>query len=379
MSRRGWVALAALAERIAAAACLAADSSAGIVYILGTPKGDYSLGVTSDWNAQALWPLVSTRAGTRPDFTPGNTQCHLAQYTNKVVVINGDSTSSQNIHTFDYVAGSWEMTAASGAVQPREMSFVLDHDTLVLYGVYQQQMHFINMNPPPPTASWTLQNYAPYSLGPSPVVGFSQNHLFYFNNPQLAPGQAYVYVIHYAYWQPEIITFQGPPFPQTPGKTAIIPVQSNSVPLVFAFIPDDYSGTFILNGEVTTNSSRLLPPPAVKDLKAQYAATATHLLQLTSSYQVWAIDHTAASSSWTQIAHPVLASLAGFDAGSGTGSVVSISASGSTTMAVTSAAATQATSVAPEASGTSQHSQARSISIVETIVAPALFLLSCLL
>lgn len=49
----------------------------------------------------------------------------------------------------------------------------------------------------------------------------------------------------------------------------------------FAFVPDDFSATYIVN--VEKNSTRTLPPPTVQDTKSSYVAGITSLVQLDST------------------------------------------------------------------------------------------------
>jgi hypothetical protein len=126
-----------------------------------------------------------------------------------------------------------------------KMNIILDHNTLVFYGLYQNMMYFCSTDASDPNSfKWTLQNQSPFpsNYGQNSVVGFGQNHLYFLNSPSLLPGHAIVYVIHYAYWQPEIQLYKGPTFPQIHGQTVSFSMLDNSVPLVFGFVPDDFSG-----------------------------------------------------------------------------------------------------------------------------------------
>lgn len=49
----------------------------------------------------------------------------------------------------------------------------------------------------------------------------------------------------------------------------------------FAFIPDDFSATYVIN--VENNSTRTLPPPTIQDTKSSYVAGITSLVQLDSN------------------------------------------------------------------------------------------------
>lgn len=72
----------------------------------------------------------------------------------------------------------------------------------------------------------------------------------------------------------------------------------------FAFIPDDFSATYVIN--VENNSTRTLPPPTVQDTKSSYVAGITSLVQLDSTGAVHFVpytpgDATNANAIWTTV------------------------------------------------------------------------------
>ena len=183
-------------------------------------------------------------------------------------------------------------------------------------------MYFLRIDGTPSTSPFIQSNASPFPPSysdESVVVGFGQNHLYYLNVPGLQPGQSQIFVIHYAYWQPLAQTYTPPSFPQTKGQTVSIPLDSSSVPVVFAFIPEDGSGTFLINVDLAQNSTVRYPAPPVNDVNAQYAATSSLLVQLTSDYQMYTLDISKTGTSWTPLKNGVLDALKGENIGSGTG------------------------------------------------------------
>lgn len=205
------------------------------------------------------------------------------------------------------------------------MKIIYDHDTNVLYGLYNSIMYFLRMDGTPSNSPFIQSNASPFPSSysaDSVVVGFGQNHLYYLNAPGLQAGQSQIFVIHYAYWQPLPQAYT-PSFPQSKGQTVSIPLDSNSVPVVFAFIPEDASGTFLINVDLERNSTLRYPPPPINDVNAQYTATSSFLVQLTSDYQMYTLDISKPGTSWQALRNGVLDSLKGENIGSGTGVTVS--------------------------------------------------------
>jgi hypothetical protein len=233
-------------------------------------------------------------------------QCLLGQYTNEMYVIKGDN--SPNIYIYNFANRSWNYKKTSGA-NILEMNVVLDHDTNVFYGLYRQQMYYLHLEDGNVDSKWILQGQSPFGIDYVPIIGFSQNHLFFLNDPKISPGSAHVFVIHFAYWQPEIQKFKGNAFPQTPGKTVIIPKSDNTVPLIFAFIPRDLTAIYLINAEINTNVTTTLSAPPIKDRDSYYSASFSSIYQLTSDYQIWGLEIEKSSNKWIQITNSVLNSL----------------------------------------------------------------------
>jgi hypothetical protein len=287
-----------LIQSVYSSACLVTDIE-DQAYLFGTPEGDF--GIVGNSELQKLENSVN-----RPNFEGTNTQCFLAQYNNALYAVD----SSKQIFKYYFGNNTWATTTTTGDVDTSKMALVLDHDTLVFYGLYNQQMYFLTLTGGEETASWILMNQSPFPSSYVPVVGFSQNHLFFLSLPDQPPSTARVFVIHYSYWQPELQQYSGPKFPQTTGKTTFLLKSDNSVPFVFVFIPDDFSSTFLVDAEISKNSTVSFPSPTVKDTKAIYTAGFSKIYQLTSNYQIWSLDTSLASNGWIQTKSPVLDKLA---------------------------------------------------------------------
>ena len=94
-------------------ACIASDASNNL-FLFGTPKGDFAISTTSS----SSWSQLPSSPQNRPDFNvKKGTQCLFAQYSNALVVINGNSASSMLISTYFYSNNSWLVTRATGSVE----------------------------------------------------------------------------------------------------------------------------------------------------------------------------------------------------------------------------------------------------------------------
>ncbi|KAG9106473.1 hypothetical protein FRC07_008810 [Ceratobasidium sp. 392] len=145
---------------------------------------------------------------------------------------------------------------------------ILDHDTNVFFAyskgnLYQADMSSLKAATPAPL-EWGATNAPNFdATGYAPVMGLAQNHIHFLNRN--AEGQADIFVIHFAYWQPEV-QFYAPgnnagTFPQKHGQAASFFTGDNQAQKRFAFLPDDNSKTYVI--DVEKNTTTVLPgPPA---------------------------------------------------------------------------------------------------------------------
>lgn len=186
-----------------------------------------------------------------------------------------------------------------------------------LYGLDMGSLKSANSTP----LAWNSVQKTPYPDGYNPVMALAQNHIHFLNVGSDGPGKARIFVIHCkpplkgersnshvqsdSYFQPEVQDYPGDKtFPAAHGQTASF-FMPTGVQQEFAFIPDDFSGTYIVN--VENNSTRTLPPPAVQDTKSTYVAGITSLLQLDSTGAVSFVPYTAgdnnanANAAWSTV------------------------------------------------------------------------------
>lgn len=168
---------------------------------------------------------------------------------------------------------------------------------------------------------WNLVEQSPYPANYVPVMALAQNHIHFLDVGSDGPGMARIYVIHckslfkryrpsshvklVSYFQPEVQSYPGDKtFPALHGQATSFFMESG-VQQEFAFIPDDFSATYVIN--VENNSTRTLPPPTVKDTKSTYVAGVTSLVQLDSTGAVTFIPYTPgdynanANSAWSSV------------------------------------------------------------------------------
>ncbi|KAJ2995585.1 hypothetical protein HDV02_000645, partial [Globomyces sp. JEL0801] len=102
---------------------------------------------------------------------------------------------------------------------------------------------------------------------------------------------------------PEIQTYSGPKFPQTSGQAISIPKKDNTVPLSFAFIPNDFSSIYLINTEIGTNTTVQLPSPPIKDSRSKFVARTDSLVQLTSDFEVFSLNLENAGAGWVKLSN----------------------------------------------------------------------------
>ena len=163
-----------------------------------------------------------------------------------------------------------------------------------------------------------------------PVLALAQNHIHFLNIGQ--PGQADIFVIHFAYFQPEVQSYPGinggSSFPSTHGQTASIFKGYDAVQTKFAFWPDDKSSTYVIDvivrryrcytylgrnadRSLQSNTTSVMSSPSDKS-SSVFAASRTGLVQLTTGGNLYGIafnpdnDTTNAQETWKRIVTPKL-------------------------------------------------------------------------
>ncbi|WWC60080.1 uncharacterized protein I303_102643 [Kwoniella dejecticola CBS 10117] len=361
--------LTALTATVSAVPCVQFDSSWNL-YAFGGSE-DVKLGANTTWAQPQVSPLSTSG---RPPWTGTNSQCILSQTNNALYVVGGDSSDLSKIYVYNFASDSWSTQTTSGA--PSDLgnsrsSSVLDHDTNVIYtlttssGLYQLDMSSVTNSAQSSALAWEAVENSSFSVdGYSVTATQAANHIFYFGVPNTAAGSANVFVVHYAYFQPDAQAFSGSSqFPDTAGQAISIPTSSDSVPYSMVFVPNDFSNTYIAThwtdlGDYSKtddapfatnliNSTQTLAAPTSQDKTASYAASPYDLVQIDSTGAIYYYanpvngDYTVSSGgSWQKLSYAVT--------GGSTGS------SNSTTSAAPSGSASASGSAASGSAGASR-------------------------
>lgn len=182
----------------------------------------------------------------------------------------------------------------------------------------------------------------------------------YYGVPGTAAGSANMFVIHYNYFQPEPAEYPavggGKELPASSGQ-AVSFLQSNSTPYQNLFVPDDFSGSYVVTHwtapgsyNVTTgapmavsliNSTQSLPAPTSQDKEAAYACSDTDCVQIDTKGDIYYIENAVAQdftvssgATWQKMSY----SLKPYSAAAATPNATD--AAGSTTATGSAAAAT---------------------------------------
>lgn len=302
---------------VSASPCLSFDVNFNL---LAFGFGGKDLNVTT----QDVWATATTAtditASGRPPFDGTGTTCYLAQFYNAIYVLNGDAKNPNSIYIFDATTKTWSTQVTTpGQFDFSSFDAILDHDTNVFYALSHGSLYDLDMgslksaNSTP--LAWNDVQTAPYPSDYVPVMALAQNHIHFLDVGTDGPGMARIFVIHYSYFQPDPQSYPGDQvFPAAHGQTTSF-FMPTGVQQEFAFIDDNFSGTYIIN--VENNSTRTLPAPTIKDTKSSYVAGITSLLQLDSTGAVSFLPYTSGdSTSNANAAWGTVKSLAGLVASS---------------------------------------------------------------
>jgi len=250
----------------AATSCVAFDSDFNL-YGFGINGRDFAFGPQSGW-ANVPTGIVMPTTG-RPPFDGPNTQCFTAEYFNTIYVLNADASQPNAIHIFDATSKTWttQQTTVPDGLDLTSMVAILDHDTNVFFAfskgnLFQADMSSLKAATQTPV-EWGATNAPNFDAsGYTPVMGLAQNHIHFLNHGT-AEGLANIFVIHFAYWQPEVQYYapgnNAGTFPQKHGQVASFFAGDLTVQKRFAFLPDDMSKTYII--DVDKNTTTVLPAP----------------------------------------------------------------------------------------------------------------------
>lgn len=272
--------------------CVVSDANWNLL-AFGFDGKDYSLGTQDGWSSGS--PTEITANG-RPPFDGENVTCWLAQYFNVVYVLGADKNTPSNLYIYDAAGKSWSTQATTpNNFDPTSFTGVLDHDTNVIYAMSKGNLFSLNMlelaAAQPDAIEWKDAGAPSFSTdGYEPVMGLAQNHVHFIGAPGLQDGNANIYVIHYSYFQPEAQWYGGY-FPETHGQA--VTIFRDNTQTQFAYIPDSPQNAYVI--DVTNNQTSTLPPPSTIDAKANYFATTSAIVQLTSAGQLNFIPYDVAN------------------------------------------------------------------------------------
>ncbi|CAE6475398.1 unnamed protein product [Rhizoctonia solani] len=359
------------AAPVLATSCTAFDSNFNL-YAFGINGKDLSFGAQDAWlNSPKGTPVPTT--GGRPPFDGPNTQCFTSEYFNAIYFINADNSQPNAIHIFDATTQTWstQQTTVPNGLDPTSMVAILDHDTNVFFAFSKGNLYSVEMlerkAATPDPVAWGVTNPPNFDASNyKPVMALAQNHIHFLDTE--GEGLARIFVIHFAYWQPEI-QYYAPgngagTFPKKHGQVASFFTGDTQAQKKWAFVPDDLSGTYV--SDINSNTTTVLPgPPAStgfasnpEGLMGRFCASPGALVYLSPANELHYIgidqNNMAASAGnpWAKIASPELVAAAAADptstASDATGTATA-TASGMTT-----SRATSTTSGAPSAVSTSK-------------------------
>jgi len=292
---------------VLASRCITFDVSFNLL-AFGFNGKDWNVGTQDVW-ATATDATDITTTG-RPPFDGVNTTCYLAQYFNTIYFLNADAKNPTSVYIYDAGAKSWSTQPTTpGSFDYTSFNVILDHDTNVFYALSHGTMFSLDMGTMKAAKSgsiaWNVVQKPDFPQDYEPVMALAQNHIHFLNVGDNNAGEADIFVIHYSYLQPLAQSYPGDnneTFPTTHGKTTSF-FKETGVQEEFAFIPDDFSGTYVIN--VENNSTQTLAPPPVKDPGSSYVAGITSLLQLDStgvtSFLPYVNGSTNTTAAWSTV------------------------------------------------------------------------------
>ncbi|KAJ3030215.1 UNVERIFIED_CONTAM: hypothetical protein HDU68_009739 [Siphonaria sp. JEL0065] len=302
------VVISLLASLTAASTTLAGQNGcpvfapSGELYIFGSPYGDLNLGKEpTGWQTPYIPSGINiTALPSRPPFTTANLICLPSFFLNSVLFINADPNDSNTIHEYFYDKQRWRKISTTGLIpNPDTVKAVIDFDTLVIYAFVDGRMVRLG-DASTNNLSHDLDLDAPFSLewidanmSPVPFVGYSKPtmahawfNMYFFGVPGTKAGEVWGYRIHYNEWglAPQAV---GATFPSMHGQTATFlyknasQFEHNGAPAHVAYIPDDYSGLWVINSYINQTTQAATPPSAGTNSLTRYTASYNILVQYT--------------------------------------------------------------------------------------------------
>ncbi|TDL24667.1 hypothetical protein BD410DRAFT_786206 [Rickenella mellea] len=359
---------------VRASPCVAMDIDFNLL-VFGLDGKDYNAGPQNSWTSST--PATDISTSGRPPFDGSTTSCYLSQFDNAIYALSADSSKPTAVYIYDATAKSWSTQSVDNSVgfDPSNFVAILDHDTDVFYALSKGELFSLDMKDLKSAQSsslpWNDVGKTGFSTANyEPVMALAQNHIHFLDVSGLSAGQAFIFVIHFSFFQPTAQSYpsqSGSDFPLQHGQTASF-FQKQGVQQEFAFIPDDGSTTYVVN--VETNSTQALPGPATKDPNARYFAGITSLVQLDSQGNVAFLPYTQgdvsanSKATWSKVTSLPTGKTTGGIAGSPNGTSTSVSGTGTPkNSGSTTGAASQATGSGANGSSSGAMGRATSVSI----------------
>lgn len=356
---------------------------------------DVKLGTSDSWGSPN--PTTLTTSG-RPPWTGNATQCFLSQFNNAMYVLGADESDLTKVYIYDFAGDAWstQSTTSPPSNLGGRSGSVLDHDTNVIFtlpsgsgaGMYQLDMSSVTKSASGSGIAWEAVTNPSFQTSSDSQTTMAQasNHINFFGVSGTAAGSANIFVIHYAYFQPEAQEYPtvggGSAFPDTAGQAVSVPDTDNNAGTQMIFIPDSASNTYVVThwtnpGDYAStdgapfatdliNSTQLLPAPSTQNGQAAYAASPSDIVQVNPNgdiyYLAGAINNYQVNSgaSWAKMSYSLsgggLASGGNSSTGGGGASSSSASASGGSATSGPSASGSSASASA--ASGGASESSA---------------------
>ncbi|KAJ3230215.1 hypothetical protein HDU81_004669 [Chytriomyces hyalinus] len=270
------------------------------LHVFGSFVGDLALGASeSDWSASIKPTANTTALAGRPPFTSTNLVCLIANYLNAAIFLNADPSDPTSLHIFRFETQTWRKVATTGTgPNMATVQAIIDYDTLVIYAFSEGTMFRLgdapgpgapNLNNDPQSLPWTdaSNNKLPFDASKyNPTMAHAWFNIYFFGAPGAQAGDVYGFRIHYGEWgskpQPVEATF-----PSMHGRTATFTYKNasefehNGAPSNVAFIPDDYSGLWVIDSYINMTKVAATPPSAGTSSLTRYVASDRYLVQYT--------------------------------------------------------------------------------------------------
>ncbi|KAJ3030214.1 UNVERIFIED_CONTAM: hypothetical protein HDU68_009738 [Siphonaria sp. JEL0065] len=261
---------------------LALFSTTGIRFLGSTP---------TSWSTQVSYSSNGLPAPS------SNLICLSCFYLNSALFINADVNSPSTIYKFNFDSQQWSTITTSGiSPNSNSMGAAIDFDTLVIYAFSDGRMVRLgdagdnNLKNNPSTLEWVDANVNSVAFLDAAVYQPTMAHgwinMYFFGVPGTMGGEVWGYRIHYNEWglAPQPV---GATFPCIHGKTAtftykdLAEFEHDGAPSHIAYIPDDYSGLWVVDSYVNQTFALPAPPKEGTSGATMYAASQSILIQYT--------------------------------------------------------------------------------------------------